>query len=48
MGSPFSAPIAKLHKLYLALYFLLILVRPVIDSFALGTGKFYESFLGHG
>ena len=41
------APIAKFHKFYLALNFLFVLFRPVVGAFALGTGKFDESVLGH-
>jgi hypothetical protein len=47
MDSPFFAPIAKLGKFDLPLNLLLIFAAPVIRAFALGTIKFYQSFLAH-
>ena len=42
------APIAKLQKLNLPLYFLLVFLTPVISTLALLTVEFYQSILTHG
>ena len=41
------APLAPLLELDLALNEFFVLGRPVVDAFALGTGQFDESVLGH-
>ena len=48
MRSSYLAPIAKLLELDLALYLFLVFLGPVIEAFALRTGQFYKSILGHG
>ena len=41
------APIAILFEFNFALHKLLVLFRPIVGAFALGTVEFYETVLGH-
>jgi len=47
MLSLFLAPFAKLLELYFSLNFLFIFSTPVIYSFAISAGKFYQLNLFH-
>ena len=41
------APVAELRKFYLALYFFLVFLAPIIHSFTCRTREFYKSVLTH-
>ncbi len=41
------APIAPLFEFDFALHKLLVLLRPIVGAFALGTVEFYKAVLGH-
>lgn len=47
MLGAFSAPRAKLQKLYLPFNFLLVLLAPVIDALAGRAGELDEAVLAH-
>lgn len=45
VNSRLSAPFTKLRKFNLSFHFSFILARPVINSFTVLAGEFYESIL---